>query len=96
MVKASVAVPYIHTVGHMGYVVGQCCSSSHELVVKYSILCDCFYLLLHIEVGVEVQFRLPATYPDEVPEVTIVTGTGLEAGEMREMERNISQQVSTL
>ena len=44
-------------------------------------------------VGVEVQFRLPDTYPDEVPEITIMTGTGLEAGEMREMERNISQQV---
>ena len=40
-----------------------------------------------------MQFRLPDTYPDEVPEITIMTGTGLEAGEMREMERNISQQV---
>ena len=44
-------------------------------------------------VGVEVQFRLPDTYPDEVPEITIMTGTGLETREMREMERNISQQV---
>ena len=59
-----------------------------------AVLCD--GLLLHLAVGVEVQFRLPAMYPDEVPEVTIVTGAGLEAGEMRELERNISQQVSTL
>lgn len=46
-----------------------------------------------VAVGVEVQFRLPDTYPDEVPVITIMTGTGLEEGEMREMERNISQQV---
>ena len=45
--------------------------------------------------GVNVQFRLPPTYPDEVPEVTIVTATGLESGEMREMEKSISQQVRT-
>ena len=42
----------------------------------------------------EVQFRLPDGYPDELPEVTITSGTGLEAGEMREMERQVSQQVS--
>ena len=44
-------------------------------------------------VSVDVRFTLPVNYPDEVPEITITTGSGLEAGEMREMERLLTQQV---
>ena len=47
-------------------------------------------------VSVDVRFHLPATYPDEVPEITITTGAGIEAGEMRDMERELAQQVSLL
>ena len=44
-------------------------------------------------VCVDVRFQLPPTYPDKVPEITITTGSGLEAGEMRELERQLTQQV---
>ena len=42
----------------------------------------------------DVRFTLPANYPDEIPEITITMGTGVEAGEMRDLERVLTQQVS--
>ena len=40
-----------------------------------------------------MRFTLPANYPDEVPEIIIMTGVGVEGGEMRELERVLTQQV---
>ena len=50
--------------------------------------------MLLCAVSVVIQFSLPASYPDEIPEVTVTTGTGLEVQQMRELERNITEQVS--
>ena len=41
-----------------------------------------------------IQFSLPTNYPDEVPEATVVSATGLDDVEMREVERVIAEQVN--